>query len=546
MKKLLLAVAVLILSAGPALGQYIPVSGYVSQGGTTVTVGGLPPTVATYLKTFPGATVTVYATGTSNLVSIYSNSSGSAKANPFTSDSVTSLWIFWVAPGIYDIRFSGTGITVPWTVSTGVQVTGIGNSTTVIDASLVFGATWGDRVIAAAAAGTCPTVGCTIDTRGLTGVQVIPSLITLPPSTHLILGDAQIQCLTIPCISYTHSDIIEGQGGLSLSAACPQGSIIWGNVTSPAGAMITPVSGAYQVNMHDFALVDSGNACASVSGNTTHIGIDFSQVLNSQFRNINFVGFDKGLYANHVGGCDCYNHIENVNFLALNQDGLYLGADANWNVVLNVQSNFVPAKSNVVHLDGATGNDIVGVKCENGDVTALCVNVTSISGTSADNNILGIVSATGFATPQWSDTSGSVASFGIGNTIQVSNRFVEVNGRFTTGDEGITASVNNINLGPLSSSIGTTTLYTDPVGGNSSSYIINYTLYATTGSTGNVQATFTWGNGFYNQVCTSPVLNITTNNGFEGTRAVSGGTIQYSTTYVASGNYYLYATVTKQ
>ena len=179
MKKILAILAFLLVCAAPALGQIQVqiLNGYVGQGGKTVTVGGLPPTTATYLRTYPGATVTVYQTGTTNLATCYTGPSGGAKSNPFTSDPVTAYWACWVATGAYDIRFSGTGITTPWTeggvaVGSGVNL-GIGNGTTVIDASLQSGADFSVKVNAAIASATCAAVGCYIETAGMTGTQTM-------------------------------------------------------------------------------------------------------------------------------------------------------------------------------------------------------------------------------------------------------------------------------------------------------------------------------------------------------------------------------------
>jgi hypothetical protein len=193
MKKILAILAFLLVCAAPALGQIQVqiLNGYVGQGGKTVTVGGLPPTTATYLRTYPGATVTVYQTGTTNLATCYTGPSGGAKSNPFTSDPVTAYWACWVATGAYDIRFSGTGITTPWTeggvaVGSGVNL-GIGNGTTVIDASIMPGATFTAQMNAAIA--QCTATLCTkIDASGFVGVQVWTTAINpLPPGVEFVI-----------------------------------------------------------------------------------------------------------------------------------------------------------------------------------------------------------------------------------------------------------------------------------------------------------------------------------------------------------------------
>lgn len=59
----------------------------------------------------PSVTVTVYEQGTTTLASIYStNSTGSAKANPFTSSS-DGGFTFYAPNGRYDIKLTKTGYT---------------------------------------------------------------------------------------------------------------------------------------------------------------------------------------------------------------------------------------------------------------------------------------------------------------------------------------------------------------------------------------------------------------------------------------------------
>jgi hypothetical protein len=89
------------------------VSGWCEQGNGTVTVGGLSTTTK-WMQSFPASTVSVFATGTTNLSTIYADNSGTAKANPFTCAS-DGFYFFYVDAGRYDVKFSGTGITTPFT-----------------------------------------------------------------------------------------------------------------------------------------------------------------------------------------------------------------------------------------------------------------------------------------------------------------------------------------------------------------------------------------------------------------------------------------------
>ncbi|KKM87470.1 hypothetical protein LCGC14_1268630, partial [marine sediment metagenome] len=114
MKKYLLAATLLLLATAlPAHGRE-RVSGWCEQGGNDVTVGGLTSTEDVQ-ESFASCTVTVYDVGTLDIASIFSDDSGTVKANPFTASS-TGFWFFLADDARYDIRFSGGGIVTPFTI----------------------------------------------------------------------------------------------------------------------------------------------------------------------------------------------------------------------------------------------------------------------------------------------------------------------------------------------------------------------------------------------------------------------------------------------
>lgn len=91
------------------------IQGYAERGGYNVQTS---TTVTHKVQgSYPSSTVTVYLTGTTTTSSIFSDSSGSIpKSNPFTADS-NAFYSFYITDGCYDIKFSGTGISSPFTIS---------------------------------------------------------------------------------------------------------------------------------------------------------------------------------------------------------------------------------------------------------------------------------------------------------------------------------------------------------------------------------------------------------------------------------------------
>lgn len=103
--KLYLFLALLFISS-PLFAQYGAINGYCNLGATKAKTQGLNST--NYLQgVIPQCTVTVYQTGTTNLATIYSSSTGGALANPFLA-GFTGAYKFYAASGVgFDISLSG-------------------------------------------------------------------------------------------------------------------------------------------------------------------------------------------------------------------------------------------------------------------------------------------------------------------------------------------------------------------------------------------------------------------------------------------------------
>lgn len=115
MNRLTLALVVCLLTSPAwAMEKW---QGWCEQGGVKVSMPTLGVSTSKFMQSFPGCTITVYDSGTSNLSTIYSDDGVTQKFNPFTSDSTTGLAFFYAANGLYDVKFSGGGITAPFTLS---------------------------------------------------------------------------------------------------------------------------------------------------------------------------------------------------------------------------------------------------------------------------------------------------------------------------------------------------------------------------------------------------------------------------------------------
>lgn len=113
-----LAIAVVVCLAGRAHAAdiYDCYNGSSEQGGNRLTVNGIQ-TNQYAQQSFPAATVDVYLKGTTTHATIWQDAAGTVPlANPFSS-SGHGVAFFCAADAHYDVRYSGTGISVPFTVS---------------------------------------------------------------------------------------------------------------------------------------------------------------------------------------------------------------------------------------------------------------------------------------------------------------------------------------------------------------------------------------------------------------------------------------------
>lgn len=174
---------------------FVKIQGWAEQGGSVVIVSGMSSVPIDFQKSFPGCTVSIYLTGTATLASLFTDSTGvTPKANPFAAATDAS-WFAYIAPGSYDITFSGTGITTPFTISavlvgvvlpTDVAYTDVANVFTVSPQTITIAsnagtAAWSTSISSIAASLT--SKGSTVAGSQGTGGPVNASLSTLTSSS---------------------------------------------------------------------------------------------------------------------------------------------------------------------------------------------------------------------------------------------------------------------------------------------------------------------------------------------------------------------------
>jgi len=152
MKRLLLAVLVVLGFVSIAQAQYVRVLGVAERTGTAI-VSGISSTNKPSI-TYPGATITIYNAGTVTPATIFSTSTGTAKANPYTASLTDATYDFFIAPGAtFDVRVSGTsggvaittftraGYTAPGTPGTSLALCGGTDDTALLAALNTINAT---------------------------------------------------------------------------------------------------------------------------------------------------------------------------------------------------------------------------------------------------------------------------------------------------------------------------------------------------------------------------------------------------------------------
>jgi hypothetical protein len=193
--RLLFLVLLLISIVSISIYAQTKVNGIAQKGGKAVKTSST--TTYKLMETYPSCTVTVYLANTITLATIYSDTSGTLKSNPFTANSDAS-YNFYVNAGIYDIKFSGTGITSPFTIS-GISATTATGSLFPVEAygALCDNAVTDDRIAFQSAVAAYNAAG--------------GGIISVPNKKCLVGGTGAVNQVLL----LTKAGIVRGAGGAS-------------------------------------------------------------------------------------------------------------------------------------------------------------------------------------------------------------------------------------------------------------------------------------------------------------------------------------------
>jgi len=319
-----------------------PVWASCSGGGSVTSVGLSMPSMFSVSGSPVTGSGTLAATlTTQNVNAVFAGpASGSAAAPTFrslvgadlpspTSTALGGIKSMTCGTGQFVNTIStGGGASCATPTSGGGTNYGLGNGTTVIDASLYAGSDFAAKVNAAIAA--LPDVGGTVDARGLGGDQSMSSSIVLGSDSQavtLLLPQGTISRASGAQFTYFSGSRVVGQGKCFNSPYC---TVIQGSGVADTAFVYGGSGYATVVYLANFAVLSG-----SYGGTATGVGIDFSHTMSARVENV----FDWAEIALVVGGangsCECYNTFYSNDFRGGGDSGgvgvqLLAGANSNY------------------------------------------------------------------------------------------------------------------------------------------------------------------------------------------------------------------------
>jgi hypothetical protein len=265
MKKTILIIALVLmpsLSLAQNLGRF---QNWCQYGGQQVILQGLQSTTLVQAS-FPQCQVTVYATGTTNKATIYSDnlSTPTPLANPFTANIDGSFGFYSLTSSIYDVTISGAGLPAPFTFSA-VTLPALG------------GGGGGGGLSGSGTAGLVPlwTAPTTLGNSGLAddlGGNLTYQGATVNLTTNLVGGSARLSAANGSGSTPGGAVIIDAGstvgsghgGGITLNAGSSPSSSLGNNnnISFNSGSVTTGQAGSVFVN---------GGGSTSGSGSGGHV-----------------------------------------------------------------------------------------------------------------------------------------------------------------------------------------------------------------------------------------------------------------------------------
>jgi len=321
-----------------------PVWGSCSTGSGTVTSVGLS---MPSMFSVSGSPVTGSGTLTAALANQNANlfmagpASGNAAAPAFrglvgadlpapTASTLGGVESMTCGGGQFLNQISTGGVPACATPTGGGSSSGLGNGSTVIDASLQAGTDFSSKVNAAIAA-LSPTGGV-VDARGLGGSQSMSANIVMPPNVTLLLGSVTVTESPGTGIGVNNGDAIIG---LSRTE-----SVITGNGTSP---MIYQASnGVSDVHLAKLRVGNFNNAINSPGvPQPMDMALYFPQAMNVKFEDVDAYASYGFYYGSatatpfrrdlpYLTGCNCYGEFIHSSFTGW-AAGAVLGMNTNSN-----------------------------------------------------------------------------------------------------------------------------------------------------------------------------------------------------------------------
>ena len=150
--------------------------GYWPTAGSNLILNLAPGTAvcSNVVQTYAGGTLTLAPSATNYVyLDPTNNCAPASNTSSFPAGSIAIATVATTSAAISSV----TDVRTPFVSGASGNVLGMGNGSTVVDASLKTGADWSVRVNAAIAA--CPSSGCTVDARGFTSPQTMSQSIDL-------------------------------------------------------------------------------------------------------------------------------------------------------------------------------------------------------------------------------------------------------------------------------------------------------------------------------------------------------------------------------